>query len=297
MLKKVLHKIAGVYDAKYKQLLIIPIVILLLSIGILANHYIQTGDFVSKGVSLKGGTTISISVSNDVGELSKFLVQKFPESDISVRSLSKAGSQAGIIVEATDIDSLVLLDAIQEKIGSLQKDQYTVDTTGSSLGESFFKQALISVLIAFVLMAIVVYLYFRDPLPCFYAVFSVLANSITTLAIFNLLEMRLTTGGIAAFLMLIGYSIDTDILLTTRVLKRTEGTVSERMASALPTGMTMTFAALAAVVVAYFTTSSELLKQIMFILGCGLVSDVMYTWLFNAPILRLHVERKQKNGL
>jgi len=296
MLKEVLRKVAHIYDTKYKLLFIIPLVVLLLSLGIIANHYIQTGDFVSKGVSLKGGTTISISGSADVEKLTDFLVEKFPNADVSVRSLSKAGSQAGIIIEASDIDSLVLLDAIQEQTGSLQKDQYTIDTTGSSLGESFFKQAIISVLIAFVLMAIVVYIYFRDPLPSFYAVFSVFANTITALAIFNIFGMRLTAGGIAAFLMLIGYSIDTDILLTTRVLKRTEGTVSERMASTLPTGLTMTFAAFAAVIVAYFTTSSELLKQIMFILGCGLISDVMYTWLFNAALLRMHVERKQNNG-
>ena len=227
MLKEVLHKITGIYDTKYKQILLIPIFILLLSAGVIATHYFQTGDFVSKGVSLKGGTTVSISVSTNIAELDKFLVQKFPTADISVRSLSKAGSEAGVIVEASDVDPQVLIDTIKEKMGSLEKNQYTVDTTGPSLGQSFFKQALISILIAFVLMALVVYVYFRDPLPSFYAVFSVFSDMLFALAMFDLFNLRLTTAGVAAFLMLIGYSIDTDILLTSRVLKRKEGSVSE----------------------------------------------------------------------
>ena len=42
--------------------------------------------------------------------------------------------------------------------------------------------------------------------------------------------------GIAAFLLLIGYSIDSDILLTTKVLKRRMGTLFERVKSAMKTG-------------------------------------------------------------
>jgi preprotein translocase subunit SecF len=113
------------------------------------------------------------------------------------------------------------------------------------------------------------------------------------MAMFNLFNLRLTTAGIAAFLMLIGYSIDTDILLTTRVLKRKEGTISERIASAVPTGMTMTFASLAAVLVAFYATESELMKQIMFILGWGLVADLVFTWLFNAALLRMYAEKRE----
>ena len=114
------------------------------------------------------------------------------------------------------------------------------------------------------------------------------------MSVFDVFGMRLTTAGVAAFLMVMGYSIDTDILLTTRVLKRTEGTVGERMASTIPTGLTMTFAAMVSVIVAYFSTEAELLKQIMFILFWGLVADIIFTWFFNAGLLRMYVEKKEK---
>ena len=295
MFKALTSKVAHLYEHNYKQILLIPIIILILSLAVIGNHYLKTGEFVSKGVSLKGGTSVSINQQFDVSELSSFLVQKFPHADVNVRTLSKAGIQSGIIVEASDVDGKDLISSIEEKLGNLDKSEYTVDTTGPSLGKSFFKQAIISVLVAFVLMSIVVFIYFRAPLPSFYAVFSVFADATFALAVFDLFNLRLTTAGVASFLMLIGYSIDTDILLTTRVLKRTEGTVSERMASTLPTGITMTLAAIAAVLIAYYSTESELLKQIMFILGWGLVADVIFTWLFNAPLLRMYLEGKEKN--
>ena len=48
-----------------------------------------------------------------------------------------------------------------------------------------------------------------------------------------------------AFLMLIGYSVDTDILLTTRALKKQEGTINERIYGAFKTGIFMNVTALA----------------------------------------------------
>jgi len=90
------------------------------------------------------------------------------------------------------------------------------------------------------------------------------------IALTDLFNIKVETAGIAAFLMLIGYSVDTDILLTARVLRGKEGTVLDKILGSMKTGLTMTFAAIAATSIAYFFTPSEVLKQIMIILlfGC-----------------------------
>ncbi|HIH39939.1 TPA: MMPL family transporter [Candidatus Woesearchaeota archaeon] len=296
MLKGVLSRISYFYEHRYKQLLILPVFLLLFSLFILGNNYAKTGEFIQTGVSLKGGTTISIAQSFDIKEFESFLTEKYPGSDLSVRSLSRAGTDVGMIVEASDVSSGDLLKSIEEKTGPLDKSLYTIDTTGPSLGKSFFKQAMIALLLAFLAISFVVYIYFRSFLPSFYAVFSVVADLLFAMTVFVLFGLKLTTGSIAAFLMLIGYSIDTDILLTTRVLKRKEGTVSERMASTIMTGLTMTLTAVVAVTIGYFFTESELLKQITFILAWGLPADIIYTWLFNAALLRMYVEKKEKQN-
>ncbi len=296
MLQGGLSKLLQFYNKRYKQLFIIPLILLIFSLIVLGSHYAKTGEFIAKGVSLQGGTTLSLADSLNVAELQTHLNEKFPAADITVRSLSRAAAQVGTTIEASDIDSKELLDAVEEFAGELNKDDYTIDTTGPSLGKAFFRQAIFAVIIAFVLMSLVVYFYFRAAVPSFYAIFSVMADALFAVAMFNLFNLKLTTAGVAAFLMLIGYSIDTDILLTTRVLKRKEGSIEERIASAIPTGLTMTIASLAAVIVAFYATESELLKQIMFVLGWGLVADIVYTWLFNASLLRMYVEKKEKQN-
>lgn len=291
MFKKIIQTAIYVYDKKYKQLFLIPLLLLILSLVVLGNHYVKTGEFISLGVSLKGGTTLSIAKPVDINEMTSFLSVKFPNSDIGLRSLSIGGKEAGVVIEASDVDADLLFKTVEEKTGVLDKSEYTIDTTGSSLGKSFFKQAMFALILAFISISIVVYLYFRSAIPSFYAVFCVAADMLFAMAIFVLAEYKLTTASIAAFLLLIGYSIDTDILLTTRVLKRKEGSVSERMASTILTGLTMTSTAIIAIVVGYFSTDSELLKQITFILGWGLFADIIFTWLFNAALLRIYVEK------
>ena len=93
--------------------------------------------------------------------------------------------------------------------------------------------------------------------------------------------------------MLIGYSVDTDILLSTRVLKRTEGTVFERILGAMRTGLIMSGTTITAFIVVLLFTQSEVLKQIMLILLIGLLVDLINTWLQNAGIIRWYAEKKK----
>jgi preprotein translocase subunit SecF len=109
-----------------------------------------------------------------------------------------------------------------------------------------------------------------------------------TLAIVDLLGIRLSTAGIAAFLMLIGYSVDTNILLTSRVLKRLEGSVNQRIFSSFKTGLFMTLTGLVAVLPAFLfvTGLPDSFRQIFLIVALGLGADIINTWLTNAGIIK-----------
>jgi preprotein translocase subunit SecF len=113
----------------------------------------------------------------------------------------------------------------------------------------------------------------------------------------NLLGIKIGMAGIAAFLMLIGYSVDTDILLTTRVLKRTEGTVIDRVYGSIKTGMMMSVTPLVAALISIFLIHSSDVRQIMIILLIGLFVDMIYTWIQNVGILRIYVEKRKSKGM
>ena len=288
-------KILEVYDKHYKKLLIIPFVILVLALGIIGYTYWNTGDFVNKGVSLKGGSTVTINQAVDVLELESYLKEEFPKADIAVRSLMAGGKLVGIAIDTDAQESEeihILTDALEERLG-LEKEDYGVEVMGSSLGRSFFTQTIIALVIAFLLMGVVVFLYFRTMAPSLAVMLAAVSDIVVTLAIFNLTGMKLGTAGVAAFLMLIGYSVDTDVLLSTRVLKRKEGTVMERVLGAMKTGLTMSCTTLTAVVIALIFVKSEVIEQIMVILLIGLLVDLVMTWIQNVGILRIYLEKKK----
>ena len=96
--------------------------------------------------------------------------------------------------------------------------------------------------------------------------------------------------------MLIGYFVDANMLLTSRVLKRREGTFLDRFKGAFTTGMTMITATFAAVIATLIFTNSPVVREIMIILCIGLVLDAINTWIQNAAILRMYVEKDGQHG-
>lgn len=182
---------------------------------------------------------------------------------------------------------------IKEKIPNLTESDYSVENIGASLGSSFFKETFIAILLAFLFMGIVVFITYRTLAPSAAVILAAFSDIVVTVAIFNLTGIKLSTAGIAAFLMLIGYSVDTDILLSTRVLKRKEGTIMDRVYGAMKTGLMMSGTTITALIVALIFTQSETIRQIMIILFIGLFVDLIMTWIQNVGLLRLYLERKK----
>jgi preprotein translocase subunit SecF len=291
-----LEKLKDIYINKYKLLILITIAMLIFFGVVLTMHKVQTGEFISKDVSLKGGLLITVHSDKEIniGETEKALAEKLGVS-VSIKRLQGIGT-AGLgysfIVEP--ISSQTVLDAISEVTGlQLAEGNYTVEEVSSGLGATFWQNTTKAIAVAFVLMGIVVFIYFRKPIPSFAIILSAIMDIAGTLTVMSLANIELSIGGVAALLMLVGYSVDTDILLSTRVLKRSEGTVAERVLSSLKTGMTMQFTAIAAMLVLWVVSPAETLKQIAMILIIGLFMDMPSTWIQNVGILRWYVERKQ----
>lgn len=288
-----LAKIKEWYETKYKILLIFPMLLVVLSLLQIAIQYHTTGDFVHKGIGLKGGSAITFDhLTAPPANLESFLRSRFPDLDVSVRTIN-TGATVGVIIEsaAQDQESIDrLLAAVGEKIDITA--QHSTEVVGSSLGASFFQQTAIALLIAFILMGIVVFFYFRIPVPSLAVIAAGFSDIVVTLAIFNLTGEKLSAGGVAAFLMLVGYSVDTDMLLTNRVLRR-EGQVLDKIYWSIRTGMTMTLTTLVAVLVALLLVQSEVIKQIMLILFIGLIVDMIMTWIQNVAILRIYLDHKK----
>jgi preprotein translocase subunit SecF len=274
----------------YRPLLAVPILMLVLASGLLLYNYSQTGEWFQRSIDLKGGTLLSIRTDSphDPGLIEEALSQQFGQ--VAVREL-RSFSGFGLSVQ---VDSGVDGGDVKTALEDLGVDtsDTSVETIGPSLGESFWLQAQVSLVVAFILMGIIVFLIFRTLVPSTAVILAAISDIIVTLALMQLFSIELSLASLAALLMLIGYSIDTNILLTTRVIRTQEGSVSERARGAFKTGMTMTLTTLSVLVAIILTTTSAVLFAIATVLFLGLLTDMVNTWMMNATIIRQYAERK-----
>jgi preprotein translocase subunit SecF len=289
------QKLARFHDKNYKLLLLIPAILFILSFIYLGFFYSQNNDFIYKDFSLTGGTSVTIYSNIDSQEIQENLEENLEDLNTrNIYDLITRNQEAVIVETSSDLDYTKQI--LEEYFGySLTEENSSFEFTGSSLSQNFYNQLLIAILIAFLFMALVVFILFRTFIPSVAVIVSAFADILMTLVLVDILGIRMSTAGIVAFLMLIGYSVDTDILLTNRLLKRHEDTLNKRLFGAFKTGITMTLTSLLAVLTALIVVSSFslVLTQIFTILVMGLGFDILNTWITNVSILKWYAKYKK----
>ncbi|MDD5177834.1 MAG: hypothetical protein PHT54_00945 [Candidatus Nanoarchaeia archaeon] len=289
-------KIVDFYFKNQKKLIIIPLILIILSVIVLTNSYIQTGDIIKKDVTLTGGATATVYTEVDTTNLVPELEKKF-NSEFVFRKLTDFGSdkQKGFSIEGK-VDSLELKKAIAEILNiDLTSENSSFEETGSSLGSSFYQQMLKAILFAFLFMGIVVFITFKNPVASVIVIFSGVFDMLVNLAVINLLGIRVSTAGISALLLIICYGLDTDILLTAKVFKRREGTINERTLASIKTGLTMTATTLVALLFGYLLSGSFVIREMFLIIMIGLIIDVIGTYSVNSYLINWYTRKKFKD--
>ncbi len=292
------RKLIEFHNKSYKQLLLIPLLLLIFSFGYMGFFYSTNHDFIYKDISLTGGTSVTINEKIDVAKLKSAISDKL--ESVNIRDISDLATQQQIaVIIETKSDEHLTKQVLEDYLGhELNGENSSFEFTGSSLSKNFYQQLLIAILIAFVLMSIVIFIQFKTFVPSMAVILSAFADILMTLVLVNLLGIPLSSAGIIAFLMLIGYSVDTDILLINRVLKREGNTLNSKIFGAFKTGITMTLTSLFAVVVALLIIGqfSSVLYQILLIMAIGLAFDIFNTWVTNVSIIKWYVLRKEKKN-
>ena len=284
-------KIHSFYSKNYKILMLIPIIITILSLVYTGIFYNSTGDFFKKDVTLKGGISATIYTQQ---ELSEENIANELEVDSTIRKLSdETGNKIGYIIEVSGLTSAQLKEKLENIINiKLTDDNFSIEETGPKLGQAFYKQLVIAVIFAFALMALAVFVTFRTLIPSAAVVGAAFMDITITLAIVNYLKIEISTAGIIGFLLLIGYSVDTDILLTNWSIRKKEGILFDRMYHSMKTGLTMTACAIGVMLIGITISNSTVIKEMFTIILIGLIVDIFSTYLTNSGILWNYCKRK-----
>jgi preprotein translocase subunit SecF len=177
---------------------------------------------------------------------------------------------------------------VRQTIESQGYEIASFSETSASFGTDSVRLTLIGLGVAFVGMSLLIFVLFRSFVPSIAIVISAFSDIVIPLALMNVLGIKLSLGTIAALLMLIGYSVDSDVLLNNHILRR-RGEFYESAYRAMRTGVTMTLTSISAMAVmsaAAFLLAIPLLPQIGLVLVLGLSADLMNTYLLNLSLLR-----------
>jgi len=265
------------------KMMALPLAIAIIGLLIIGANYMIFGVPVNLGIDFAGGTAVTAITDDTPEEIESYF------ADYPLVSVGE-GMNRGTYIRFGPMDDeqfRSLSQAIQQRYPDARVDQI-----GETFGQTLQHQALLALLFSFIGMSIVVFIAFRTMIPSLAVVFAALTNIVITAAIMDLIGITLTLGTTAALLMLIGYSVDSDILLTTRVLKR-QGKLEDKLRNAFRTGFIMTTTTLSAIVallVVSWFGQIEIIFQIAAVLLIGLVVDLMNTWMFNAGLLKWYVQ-------
>lgn len=270
-----------------RQLLAVPLGVLAAAILVLVAWYVLFGSPVGLGIEFTGGTELTVVAPGGSSEVrSTFQEGDTPDPcPCEVESLRSV--QSG---ENTYIATFQETDG--ETLSQIARDEgltvTAVRTTSATFGDDAQTTALFGIALAFTGMSIVVFAMFRTIVPSIAVLASAFSDLVIPIAIMNLLGVRLSLGTVAALLMLIGYSVDSDILLNNHVLRRSGG-FYESVRRAMRTGVTMTvtsIAAMSVMTITAFLFGIDLMASIGLVLVFGLLADLMNTYMLNVSLLR-----------
>ena len=270
----------------YKPLIIIPVIITLIAIAIIATGGLQ------EGIDLKGGSVAILQLDHPVSnDQLTTLVQNATGIQAEFITVTTTGTNQSTVEIAGNAADVVAISSALSGTATIQSFR----SVGPLLSKQSLTQVYYAMGFAFLFMSITVFIIFRNFVPSMAVILAAFCDIIIAIGGMSIFGIPLSLASVGALLMLIGYSVDTDILLTTRVLKRREGTINERAKDAMTTGFTMAAAAIGSMlalylVVKFFMPYAQVLDQIAAVLIIGLIADVLATWLMNLGVLRWYME-------
>ncbi|MEM5771480.1 MAG: hypothetical protein QXJ96_00605 [Candidatus Aenigmatarchaeota archaeon] len=272
-----------------KKLMVIPIVLVAFSLAIIINNILTYGFIIDRDVELSGGLRITIPINESVD------VKKLESSikDSHVR-IARGYNTNILILQVKERNESEVIEKLKSII-NFDEENIEIGKIDAAIGDVFWRQAGIAIILSFVAIFIIIFIAFRNLIPSFSMVLSTIFDIIITISFLSLVDVKLSLPVLAGLLMIIGYSVDTDVLLATRMLKRS-GEMKERIFSAIKTGITMTLTSIAALICMYIFSGGTVLRDISLTLIIGLSADIINTWITNTNLFLFWLERRESKS-
>jgi len=233
------------------------------------------------GIDFLGGTLVQVKFDE-------------PVSIIDVRSAISSAGYGGAVIQQFGGDKEILIRILEAKgdieasalISQALTDYFTanpyeirkVEKVGPKIGEELRNKAVLAILAA--MFGIVIYITFRFEFKFAIGALIALAHDVLiTLGVFSLLDFEITLAVIAAFLTIVGYSLNDTIVVYDRIRENIKAMRRESYEKIINTSINNS---LARTVVTSFTTF--MVVFILYIIGGQVISGFSFAMMLGVIV-------------
>ena len=257
-------------------------------------------------VQQANGTDVAAQISSNEGKIkarlddASALLAKIvlTASDISGKPEEIVAKDMASIKKAANTLLLDAKNANREKIIATLSNKasfssYSLEEVSPTLSRLFISKIIGIATVSIVIATVVIFLIFRVPAPSIAVLVGAASDILMALGAMAIFQIPLTLTTFATLMMLVGLSLDTDMMLTIKTIKRSEDTPRHRAYGAFKTGVAMTstvIIAFAVLMALGMIVRIPTYYQIGAVAVSGLIGDLIATWMLNAVLVLWHLE-------
>lgn len=289
-----------VENLSHTQLIAIPLVLAAIFGGTIAYHWNSTGNPVPLSMEFAGGSFVRIQ---NIGSLTQTQASAFQnkfQDDFTAPNPNIHLIDDGIEIETSE-DLLEtggdqtpedMIRTILSEIGVDSASQINIESMGSIITRLYKSQARNAAIAAIVIMAIVLFISLRDLTTVGNILIVIGLDFLGILGGMVVLDIPLSLASMAGVLLIFGYAVNTNILLSTNILKKKGDSPRIRAGKAMSTGIKMSSTSATAILALNLLTSAPELYQLSAVLIIGILVDMINTWFLNSGLILMHQKNK-----
>ncbi len=178
------------------------------------------------GIDFTGGTVLHLNLGEDFSlEEVEAVIAPFEELEgaavqiVQGRDLTGELTEEGLVIKAPYIEEGrrdMLMDAFRDRWPALDPADLKIESVGAVIGSELTRQAILSLVVAIVLMVIYITVRFEFRFALA-TVVALLHNIIIVVGVFSILQMEINVPFVAAILTVFGYSVNDTIVIFDRI--------------------------------------------------------------------------------